>query len=297
MSTNCRIGYLENDEVRSIYCHSDGYTAFVGVLLNECYKNLDKIKELVARGNCSSLGTKILNTKFYGGEDEQADKDHLLAFKRRASYHYLFDTKTNKWKLYHEGKTADLSNVVNDFNTFYRIDGGTYKEPKKVFESIPELKDAFANNYQTWWDPNDKLIESIIDKRKSCVDVYFTDYHFGEGMPAEEIHTFIPCSSYEDGVKISDNILGKLVDEIKKEYNLSNDLGTRPDLQDVINSCQEINKNGKAQSPKNEYYKTSDGFFDYYVNRKTGEKKFKLDENDVEVERKVDDFSRDTYMR
>lgn len=43
---------------------------------------------------------------------------------------------------------------------------------------------------------------------------------------------------------------------------------------------------------KNRYYKTSDGWFDYYVNVATGEKKFKLDEGDIEVECNSDDFHR-----
>ena len=41
-----------------------------------------------------------------------------------------------------------------------------------------------------------------------------------------------------------------------------------------------------------EYYKVSDGWFDYYVNTTTGEKKYSLDEGDVCVERPVDDFYR-----
>lgn len=40
------------------------------------------------------------------------------------------------------------------------------------------------------------------------------------------------------------------------------------------------------------YYKTSDGWFDYYVNADTGEKKFKLDAGDVLVDPDLDDFSR-----
>lgn len=44
----------------------------------------------------------------------------------------------------------------------------------------------------------------------------------------------------------------------------------------------------------NEYYKVSDGFFNYYVNKETGDKKFKLDKGDIEVERQVDDFIRET---
>lgn len=42
----------------------------------------------------------------------------------------------------------------------------------------------------------------------------------------------------------------------------------------------------------NEYYKVEDGFFTYYVNKSTGEKKFNLDENDVEEEMEADDFNR-----
>ena len=42
----------------------------------------------------------------------------------------------------------------------------------------------------------------------------------------------------------------------------------------------------------NEYYKFSDGFFTYYVNTLTGEKKFELAEGDVEVESNLDDFNR-----
>ena len=34
---------------------------------------------------------------------------------------------------------------------------------------------------------------------------------------------------------------------------------------------------------KNEFYQTNDGWFTYYVNVKTGEKKFKLDPDDVEI--------------
>jgi hypothetical protein len=47
-----------------------------------------------------------------------------------------------------------------------------------------------------------------------------------------------------------------------------------------------------ADSRKNEYNKINDGFFTYYVNTRTGEKKFSLDEGDIEVERHMDDFIR-----
>lgn len=42
----------------------------------------------------------------------------------------------------------------------------------------------------------------------------------------------------------------------------------------------------------NRYYKMSDGFFSYYVNTDTGEKKFELEEGDVCVESTLDDLHR-----
>lgn len=42
-----------------------------------------------------------------------------------------------------------------------------------------------------------------------------------------------------------------------------------------------------------EWYKVNDGWFTYFVNKKTGEKKFALEDGDVEVEPpKMDDFWR-----
>ena len=57
-------------------------------------------------------------------------------------------------------------------------------------------------------------------------------------------------------------------------------------------SSAETKRDTSSPLPDNQYYKESDGFFSYFVNKKTGEKKFKLDKNDVCVERNMDDFCR-----
>jgi hypothetical protein len=41
-----------------------------------------------------------------------------------------------------------------------------------------------------------------------------------------------------------------------------------------------------------EYYIVSDGFFTYYVNRISGEKKLKLDKGDKLIQAEYDDFNR-----
>lgn len=60
MSTRCYIGILRNDgTVESIYCHNDGYLDWTGYVLNNHYKDLKKIEELIKLGNISMVNTHI----------------------------------------------------------------------------------------------------------------------------------------------------------------------------------------------------------------------------------------------
>jgi hypothetical protein len=60
MSARSRIGYmLPTGEIRSIYCHSDGYLSGVGATLREHYTTFKKIKELVMLGDLSLLGQHL----------------------------------------------------------------------------------------------------------------------------------------------------------------------------------------------------------------------------------------------
>lgn len=60
-------------------------------------------------------------------------------------------------------------------------------------------------------------------------------------------------------------------------------------LRDFAKYLQEREEQSRSEQ---KYYKASDGWFDFYVNTKTGEKKFKLDDGDILVEREQDDFTR-----
>ena len=46
----------------------------------------------------------------------------------------------------------------------------------------------------------------------------------------------------------------------------------------------------KSKIDKNEWYEFNDGFFTYYINNVTFEKKLKLDKNDKLIEPNLDDF-------
>jgi hypothetical protein len=60
MSTRSRIGIINsNKTITSIYCHFDGYPSAVGNTLFHHYTNTKKIRQLIALGDLSSLGTEL----------------------------------------------------------------------------------------------------------------------------------------------------------------------------------------------------------------------------------------------
>ena len=60
MSTRSLIGIVEPDgSVRSIYCHFDGYVAYVGRMLNIHYNSEEMARQLIALGDLSSLRERI----------------------------------------------------------------------------------------------------------------------------------------------------------------------------------------------------------------------------------------------
>ena len=59
MGTHAHIGYIEKGKIHYIYCHYDGYKSWVGRILQESYTDPEKIKQLIALGDISSLGPNL----------------------------------------------------------------------------------------------------------------------------------------------------------------------------------------------------------------------------------------------
>lgn len=61
MGTHGRIGILDNKtgKVASIYNHWDSYPLGLGATLLENYKNEEKVKKLIALGDCSSVREEV----------------------------------------------------------------------------------------------------------------------------------------------------------------------------------------------------------------------------------------------
>ena len=125
MATRSRIA-IENQDgsVTSVYCHWDGYIKSNGVILNENYNTKDKVEELIALGDLSSLDITIDRTVSYhrdNGEDlnqkpfnnvEELFED---GFSSGVEYIYCF-TKDGIWLVGELGSVnvAILSEVIEE---------------------------------------------------------------------------------------------------------------------------------------------------------------------------------------
>jgi hypothetical protein len=136
MATRSRIGLLEGDKVKSIYCHYDGYPAFVGKVLFEFYKSKERVEALLSLGNLSYIAPRIEplgahsfskpekeTCVFYGrdrGETETEAVEHsyedYIGFVDNdwTEYHYIY--KDGEWYYLHhtDKKEYKLNRLENN---------------------------------------------------------------------------------------------------------------------------------------------------------------------------------------
>lgn len=123
MSTRCRIGLRNEDgSITSIYCHNDGYPSYVGEVLVKNYKTEDKIKELLALGDLSGLGT------------EPVDNPNAWAPYSSGKYSELHpDNMCDTYKSRGENCPAKTSRRLDDY---LKLTGDSWGEYAYLFEDV-----------------------------------------------------------------------------------------------------------------------------------------------------------------
>lgn len=96
------------------------------------------------------------------------------------------------------------------------------------------------------------------------------------------------------GTSLSAVLLGEIAKGYSVLWHVPTDRTRRELLTSIRQEREAAEKSLKEGtmkiSPPKEYYAWSDGGFSYFVNAKTGEKKLKLDPDDIEVAPRLDDF-------
>ena len=134
MSTNSSIAIKKKSgEIDAIYSHWDGYIEHNGAILYKYYKNVNKVKKLISRGNVSSLDINVDPPK--GRENKHTYRNPIKGvtiFQKRElqhgdeanhrtydsierymefecqGYDYLFDETSNEW----------LVSIDGDYNNY-----------------------------------------------------------------------------------------------------------------------------------------------------------------------------------
>jgi hypothetical protein len=125
MATRNRIA-IENQDgsVTSVYCHWDGHIKTNGVILNNNYTTTDKVEELIALGDLSSLDKTIDRTVAYHRDNKEdfnqtpfSDVEELFedGFGSGVEYVYCF-TKDGIWLVneYGSNQVQVLKEVIED---------------------------------------------------------------------------------------------------------------------------------------------------------------------------------------
>ena len=117
MATRSIIAKLDDKGVQAIYCHNDGYLSNNGKILDQHYHDVNKVDNLIAQGDISSLRDTIADTTFYmrdrGEENKEATNLHnetkLLEFAFE-----LCDAEVVYMYAYGSWYVYDNSNEIGD---------------------------------------------------------------------------------------------------------------------------------------------------------------------------------------
>ena len=152
MGTRSRIGVMHGDNVKSVYCHWDGYLEHNGAILQEHYDSV-KANQLVALGDLSSLGTQIGEKHPFSPHFDEGSKVAYEAAKE-AGYctFYARDRgeKGTEWKT-HTNFVDFFAEVEGSWGEWYYIMrdgvwyvGNCHKTDEQFYQKLVPLAEALA---------------------------------------------------------------------------------------------------------------------------------------------------------
>ena len=125
MATRATIAKLDNNGVKAIYLHFDGYLNHAGKILDQHYKDKDKVNELLAHGDVSMLDENIgVKIDFNDYKLRAANKQCLFYMRDRGEkYKQMAVLKDESALLKHAFEDFDVDLVyMFAFGSWYVYD-------------------------------------------------------------------------------------------------------------------------------------------------------------------------------
>ena len=152
MGTRSRIGVMHGDNVKSVYCHWDGYLQHNGAILQEHYDSV-KANQLVALGDLSSLRPEIGEKHAFSQFELRAEE--VAGFKLLTENMCTFygrdrgETGT-EWKT-HTNFVDFFAEVEGSWCEWYYIMrdgvwyvGNIYEKDEQFYKKLVPLTEALA---------------------------------------------------------------------------------------------------------------------------------------------------------
>ena len=152
MGTRSRIGVMHGDNVKSVYCHWDGYLQHNGAILQEHYDSV-KANQLVALGDLSSLRPNIGEKHAFSQFELRAEE--VAGFKLLTENMCTFygrdrgETGT-EWKT-HTNFVDFFAEVEGSWCEWYYIMrdgvwyvGNIYEKDEQFYKKLVPLAEALA---------------------------------------------------------------------------------------------------------------------------------------------------------
>ena len=152
MGTRSRIGVMHGDNVKSVYCHWDGYLQHNGAILQEHYDSV-KANQLVALGDLSSLRPEIGEKHAFSQFELRAEE--VAGFKLLTENMCTFygrdrGEEGTEWKT-HTNFVDFFAEVEGSWCEWYYIMrdgvwyvGNRYETDEKFYQKLVPLAEALA---------------------------------------------------------------------------------------------------------------------------------------------------------
>ncbi len=183
MSTRSKIAIKKKDgTVEAIYCHSDGYLEYNGVILNNYYKDPNKVQTLINLGDISCLGPKVHpNPELPHSFDyDERQEDVTVAYGRdrgekEIDKKVFRDLDTFKESL--EGTWCEYAYVFDESNSKWFWSVIPYRDESNL--NLKDLNDTLLDKkiITKVDDDFDKLIRKCVDFEKDYDTYEFNDVY------------------------------------------------------------------------------------------------------------------------
>lgn len=243
MSTRSRIAIKRQDnKIDSIYCHSDGYLEYNGVILFDFYKDINKLNKLIELGDISLLARNVNPDPEvkHGFDYDDRQEDVVVAYSRdrgEKNTHFITHKNIEEFKKYCITSDQEFAYLYDENESTWSYAIIPYELNKEMSFELLEIRLEELGLVEQVNSKLDDLIYAMMDYEKS-LDLY----EFNDVFDSEEdaYYNYKRVFSNMKGIDSNiDVVMNDLVVQLK-EGTLDNEI-VKENFENGINLVKMMN--------------------------------------------------------